>query len=162
MVCCVFIVLHPCLCSHWFAVTADDTDAQEEAICTVEVIFKYVVETYLEIPTRLALTVPAKPPAKPIMKTPSFLTSACSFQRSTTMATATMILKLTPQEELANELRRYFNFEAAPMERHEGEEGSSGEPSAQEVLLNPLLWWKVSILFDTCALLTICHSDTCC
>jgi hypothetical protein len=57
------------------------------------------------------------------------------------------ILKRTPQEELADELTRYFNFEAAPIEQQEGEEGSSDGPSAQEVLLNPLLWWKVSTLF---------------
>ena len=56
------------------------------------------------------------------------------------------ILKCTPQEELADELTRYFNFEVALMEQQEGEEGSSDEPSAQEVLLNPLLWWKVSNL----------------
>jgi len=51
--------------------------------------------------------------------------------------------KCTPQEELANELVWYLNFEAAPMEMEEGEEGSGDEPSAQQVLLNPLVWWKV-------------------
>ena len=29
------------------------------------------------------------------------------------------------------------------MEMEEGEEGSGDEPSAQQVLLNPLVWWKV-------------------
>lgn len=48
-------------------------------------------------------------------------------------------------EELADELTRYFNFESAPIEREEGEEGE--KPSAQEVLLNLLLWWKVSTSF---------------
>jgi hypothetical protein len=57
------------------------------------------------------------------------------------------ILKRTPQEELADDLTWYFNFQAAPIERQEGEEGSSDAPSAQEVLLNLLLWWKVSTLF---------------
>jgi hypothetical protein len=58
------------------------------------------------------------------------------------------ISKRTPQEELADELKRYLNFEAAPMERQEGEEVTSDEPLAHEVLLNPLLWWKVSTLFS--------------
>ena len=46
------------------------------------------------------------------------------------------ILKCTSQEELVDEMTRYFNFETAPIEQQEGEEGSSDEPSAQEVLLN--------------------------
>jgi hypothetical protein len=57
------------------------------------------------------------------------------------------ILKRTPKEALADELTRYFNFEVMPSERQEGEERSSDEPLAQEVLLNPLLWWKVSTVF---------------
>jgi len=65
------------------------------------------------------------------------------------------------QEELAEELTRYYlNF--APMDMQEGEEGRSDEPSAQEVLLNPLLWWKESTLFDTCIFLTNRGSDTRC
>jgi len=51
-------------------------------------------------------------------------------------------LKRTPQEELVDELTRYLNFEAPPMEIQEGEEGKNDEPLAHEVLLNPLLWWK--------------------
>jgi hypothetical protein len=142
-----FLVLHPCLRSHWFAATADPNDAaaQEAAINTAQVVFKYVAETYLETPTSPAPTAIPRPVVKPVVKTPSFLTSACSFQRPTTP-----ILKhtpATPLEELTDELTRYFNFQAAPIERQEGEEGSSDEPSAQEVLLNPLLWWKVSTLF---------------
>jgi hypothetical protein len=43
-------------------------------------------------------------------------------------------------------LTHYFNFEAMPNEQQEGEERSSDEPYTQEVLLNPLLWWKVSTL----------------
>ena len=138
-----FIVLHPCLRSHWFAATADPDDAaaQEEAIRTVEVIFKYVAKTYLETSSPTPTVVP-RPVAKPVVKMPSFLTSACSFQRPITAAT-TPILKHTPQEDLANKLTRYLNFDAAPIEKQEGEEESSDEPSAQEVLLNPLLWWKV-------------------
>ena len=38
-------------------------------------------------------------------------------------------------------------IEAMPSERQEGEERGNDELSAQEVLLNPLLWWKVSTLF---------------
>jgi hypothetical protein len=148
--CYIHLVLHPCLRSHWFAVTADPNDAttQEEAIDTAEVVFKYIAETYLETPTSQAPTVAPKPHAKPVMKTPSFLASACSFQRPVTAASVATISKRTPQEELADELKRYLNFEAAPMERQEGEEVTSDEPLAHEVLLNPLLWWKVSTLFS--------------
>jgi hypothetical protein len=121
--------------------------AQEEAIATAEAIFKYVAETYLETPTSPASTAVPRPVAKPMVKTPSFLASACTFQRPTTATTTVPILKRTPKEALADELTRYFNFEAMPSEWQEGEERSSDEPSAQEVLLNPLLWWKVSNLF---------------
>jgi hypothetical protein len=134
--------------SHWFAATEDQNDAaaQEEAIRTAEVIFKYIAQTYLETPTPNTAAAVPRPVTKPVMKAPSFLASACSFQRLTIAATTMPILKRTPQEELSEELTRYFNFEAAPIER-QGDEGSiSDEPSAEEVLLNPLLWWKVSTL----------------
>ncbi|KIL56142.1 hypothetical protein M378DRAFT_89778 [Amanita muscaria Koide BX008] len=142
-------VLHPCLRSHWFAATADPDDAaaQEEAIRNAEVVFKYIAETYLDTPTPShPPAVMHKPIARPVVKTSSFLASACSFQRPITAATTTPTLKRTPREELAEELTRYFDFEAAPIERQEGEEGCSNntnEPSAPEVLLNPLLWWKI-------------------
>jgi len=42
------------------------------------------------------------------------------------------------------ELTRYFNFEAALIERDGGEAEGSDEPSLQDILLNPLLWWKVN------------------
>ena len=156
--CVLFVVLHPCLRSHWFAVTADSEDAtaQEEAISTAEVVFKYVAETYLDMPASRAPTVAPKPSTKPVTKTPSFLASACSFQRPVTTSAVT-ISKCTPQEDLANELKRYLNFEAAPVERQEGEEVPSDEPSAHDVLLDPLLWWKVSTLvrgLRACILLT--------
>jgi hypothetical protein len=143
----LFVVLHPCLRSHWFAVTADSEDAtaQEEAISTAEVVFKYLAETYLDMPASRAPTVAPKPSTKPVTKTPSFLASACSFQRPVTTSAVT-ISKRTPQEDLADELMRYLNFEAAPVERQEGEEVPSDEPSAHDVLLDPLLWWKVSTL----------------
>jgi hypothetical protein len=67
------------------------------------------------------------------------------------------ISKRTPQKDLADELKRYLNFEAAPVERQEGEEVPSDEPSAHDVLLDPLLWWKVSTLvrgLGACILLT--------
>jgi len=140
------IVLHPCLRSHWFSTTADplNAGAQEEAIKTAEDIFGYVAGTYLEAQTSSDPTIvpTGRPMANPVTKTPSFLASACSFQRPNTAATRIPVLKRTPLEELANELTRYFNFEAAPMER-EGEVGDS-DPSVQDILLNPLLWWKVS------------------
>jgi hypothetical protein len=60
---------------------------------------------------------------------------------------ATTMLKCTPQEELADELDRYLRFEFAPVE------GDHGGSLAEEVLLNPLLWWKVSILFTMFSLL---------
>jgi hypothetical protein len=69
-------------------------------------------------------------------------------------------LKRTPQEELNDELTRYFNFEAVPIERQQGEEGRHDEPSAQEVLLNPLLWWKVSTLFICVYPSDSLHSET--
>lgn len=132
------IVLHPCLRSHWFSATVDfdDLAAQEEAIKTAEVIFKYVAESYIEIPTPSPPTTAPKPAVKSIAKTPSFPASVCSFQRPITTKLTT-VAKRTPQEELADELTRYLNFEAASTE----EEDSL---SSQEVLLNPLLWWKVS------------------
>ena len=110
------IVLHPCLRSHWFAATADPNDvaAQEEAIATAEVIFKYVAETYLETATSPASTAVPRPLAKPVVKKPSFLASACAFQRPTTATTTVPILKRTPKEALADELTRYINFEAMP------------------------------------------------
>ena len=141
-----FVVLHPCLQSHWFATTADphNPSAQEEAIRTAKDIFKYIAETYLEAQTPpTAPTVP-RPVANPIVKTPSFLASACAFKRPNTAATTAPILKRTQQEDLAIELTRYFNFEAALIERDRGEAEGSNEPSLQEVLLNPLLWWKVN------------------
>ena len=149
----ILIVLHPCLRSHWFTATAEPNNAaaQKEAIRTAEEIFKYVAETYLETRTPATPTAVPRPVPKPITKMPSFLASACSFQRPTTAVTTTPVLKRTPQEELSEELARYFNFEAAPIERQEdseeGTQGSGNEPSAEEVLMNPLLWWKVSTLF---------------
>ncbi|KAF8238033.1 hypothetical protein L208DRAFT_1375355 [Tricholoma matsutake] len=145
----LWTVLHPYLWSLWFVATADLNDAavQEEAITTAEVIFKYIAKTYLEMPTSPMPTAVPRPIAKAIVKTPSFLASACSFQQPITAATITLTLKRTPQEALADELTHYFNFEAMPGEQQDGEERSSDDPSAQEVLLNPLLWWKVSTLF---------------
>jgi len=58
----------------------NDVAVQEEAIATAEAIFKYVAETYLETPTSPALTTVPRPVAKPMVKTPSFLASACTFQ----------------------------------------------------------------------------------
>ena len=142
------IVLHLCLWSHWFAATEDqnNTAAQKEAIRTAEVIFKYIAQTYLKMPTPNTAAAVPRPVMKPVIKAPSFLTSACSFQWLTIAATTMPILKCTPWEELSEELTQYFNFKAAPIKR-QGDEGSiSDEPSAKEVLLNLLLWWKVSTL----------------
>ena len=148
--CYILIVLHPCLRSHWFVATMDSNDAaaQDDAISTVEAIFKYIAKTYLKAPV-LAPALAPQPAVKPVAKTSSFLASACSFQQPTTVTRTTTILKRMPQEELADELAQYFSFEAAPMEMREGEEGKSDELSAQEVLLNPLLWWKVSSMIST-------------
>ena len=73
------IVLHPCLWSHWFAATEDQNNmaAQEKAIRTTEVIFKYIAQTYLEMPTLNTTAAVPRPVTKSIMKAPSFLTSAC-------------------------------------------------------------------------------------
>jgi hypothetical protein len=113
----ILIVLHPCLCSHWFAATVDPNDAaaQDDAISTAKAVFKYIAETYLKVPV-LAPALAPQPAAKPVGKTSSFLTSACSFQHPTTATKTTMILKCMPQEELADELAWYLSFEAAPME----------------------------------------------
>ena len=139
---CSVLVLHPCLRSHWFAATADsDYPAkQDEAIKTAEIVFRYIAESYLE--TSTTTVVPPKAPPKPVLRTPSFLASACSFQRPMTATSPNTILKRTPLEELADELDRYLRFVSAPVEWPD-----NGEPSAEEVLLNPLLWWKVSMLF---------------
>ena len=123
------LVLHPCLCSHWFATTAD-LDMQEGAINSVEVAFQYITETYLERKTPLKIVPASKPVAPPAIRTMSFLASACSFQQPNTATSTTTIAKHTPQEELANELDHYFRFEAAPlMEQQEGH--LNGEPLAQ-------------------------------
>lgn len=131
-------ILHPCLRSHWFATTSesDDERGAQQAIRKAGVIFKFVAESYLETQPEFPL-VPAIPElvSKPVTKTPSFLASACSFQRPAVAMTAT-ISKWTPREALDDELTRYFNFEAAP-----GDQGC--ERSAEDILLNPLLWWKV-------------------
>ena len=160
--CYILIVLHPCLHSHWFAATVDPDDAaaQDDMISTPKAIFKYIAETYLKVLV-LAPAVAPQPTVKPVAKTSSFLTSACLFQQPTTATKTTTILKHTPQEELANELAQYFSFEAAPMEMQKGEERKSDKPSAQEVLLNPLLWWKVSSIFSTHNFLTTQCSGTC-
>jgi len=101
--------------SHWFATTAypDDPTAQEDAIKTAEDIFKYIAETYLEASTSPAPTVVQNPVVTLVVKMPSFLASACSFQQPNNVAMTLPILKRTPQEQLADELTRYFNFEAA-------------------------------------------------
>ena len=144
------LVLHPCLRSHWFASTVEpeDEDAQKEAVETAEVVFRYVAEGYcLETSTPPAPTIPLAPKpamAKPV-KTPSFLASTCAFQRPAT-ATSSTIPKRTPKEELVDELDRYLRFDAMPMpEQEQDGKTLSNEPSREEVLLNPLLWWKVSI-----------------
>lgn len=140
-------VLHPCLRSHWFASTAqpDDEDAQKRAVETAEVVFKYVAEQYcLKTSTpQVPIILPKPATANPVAKTPSFLASACAFQRPAT-ATSSTIPKRTPKEELVDELNRYLRFDATPMS--EQDKTPSNEPSREEVLLNPLLWWKVSIL----------------
>jgi hypothetical protein len=143
------LVLHPCLRSHWFAAAAK-LDMQEEAISNAEVAFRYIAETYLERTTPLAVGPASKPAsvAPPEIRTLSFLASACSFQRPVTATSSTTIVKRTPQEKLADELDRYFRFEAAPMEQQEGH--LTNELTAQEVLLNPLIWWKVSHVCYLC------------
>jgi hypothetical protein len=110
----------------------------------MEDIFKYIAEMYLEAQTPPAPTAIPRPVANPVMKTPSFLASACAFKRPNTAATTVLIPKRTPHEELAIKLTRYFNFEAAPIDRDGGEAEGSNEPSLQDILLNPLLWWKVN------------------
>jgi hypothetical protein len=109
---------------------------QEEEISKAETVFRYIAETYVTKLTPPPVNQP-KPPAKQPIRTPSFLASACSFQRPVATST-TSTSKQTPQEELKNELEQYLGFEAAPME-------GVGELSAEEVLMNPLLWWKVSM-----------------
>lgn len=138
------LVLHPSLRSHWFGATEEGPVAQKVAIERAEAVFRYVAETYLETSTPPPPAVAPKTIPKPPSRMPSFLASACLFQRPATATSATTVSKRTPQEELADELDRYFRFEAAPMEQPE-----RGEPSAHEVLLNPLLWWKVSTFVTT-------------
>ena len=87
--------------------------------------------------------------AKPAVRMPSFLASTCSFHRPITATLTATNSKCSPQEELADELDRYLRFEAAPVERKEGEDYQNGELSAEEVLLNLLLWWKVCIPVTT-------------
>ena len=152
------VVLHPCLRSHWFASTAqpDDEDTQKQEVETAEVIFRYVAEGYhLETSIPPAPTTLPKPSMTKPAKTLSFLASACAFQRPAT-ATSSTIPKRTPKEELADELERYLRFDAMPMSEEELEadgKTSSNELSREKVLLNPLLWWKVSMI-----ILVLCSS----
>ena len=140
--------------SHWFASTAqsDDEDAQKHVVENAEVIFRYVAEGYcLETSTPPAAMIPPKPAMTKPAKAPSFLASACAFQRPPT-ATSSSIPKRTPKEELEDELDRYFRFDAMPMsEQEQDEKTSSNEPSQEDVFLNPLLWWKVSIAYHPCS-----------
>ncbi|KAF8232856.1 hypothetical protein L208DRAFT_1269854 [Tricholoma matsutake] len=140
-------ILHPCLYSHWFASTAqpNNEDTQKQVIETVEVIFWYIAEHYLEMSTPL-------PAAKPVAKTSSFLASACAFQCPTTAMSST-IQKHMAKEELIDELDCYLRFDAAPISEQEWDENTwSNELSQEEVLLNPLLWWKVSVRFFFCTI----------
>ena len=126
-------------------VGAGEPSAQEEAIDTAETVFHYVAESYLQVLATVAVDPPKAAP-KPPLRTSFFLASACSFQRPTTTATSgTSMLKRTPQEDLVDELNRYLRFESAPLE---GGDHSIGEPLAEEVLVNPLLWWKVSTYYS--------------
>ncbi len=105
---CSVLVLHPCVHSHWFAAMADSEDPakQDEAIKTAKIVFRYIAESYLE--TSTTTVVPPKTPPKPVLRTPLFLASACSFQQPMTATSATTVLKHTPLEELADELDRYL------------------------------------------------------
>lgn len=115
----------------------------------MEVVFRYIAEAYLETSTPPPPVVAPKTMTSAVARMPSFLASACSFQRPTTATSAATNLKRSPQEELADELDRYLRFDAAPVEQKvEGVDRWSDEPSAEEVLLNPLLWWKVRISID--------------
>lgn len=134
------LVLHPCLRSHWFATIADSDSAaaQEDAINSAEAVFKFVAESYLEVqvPPSPAQTTTHKPTVKPPAKSLSFLASACSFQRVAATTTTATISKRTPREELADELKRYFSFEAAPSERQgdDSEIGQGNMPLDEEIL----------------------------
>ncbi|KAF8238893.1 hypothetical protein L208DRAFT_1484604, partial [Tricholoma matsutake] len=148
-------VLHPCLCSHWFTSIAQPNNkgTQKQAIETMEVIFRYIAERYLETLTLPpAPAIPPLPAAKPVAKTSSFLASTCAFQCPTT-ATSSMIRKCTAKEELIDELDHYLRFDTAPISEQEWDENTqSNEPSREEVLLNPLLWWKIHAMeFPTIA-----------
>jgi hypothetical protein len=60
-------------------VDPDDAAAQDNTISTTEAIFKYIAETYLEALVLAPAVVP-QPAVKPVVKTTTFLASACSFQ----------------------------------------------------------------------------------
>ena len=66
----------------------------------------------------------------------------------------------TPKKELRDKLDHYLRFDAAPISEQEQDKKTSGnEPSQEEVLLNPLLWWKVSMSF---LLYVVTDSKYCC
>ena len=71
------------------------------------------------------------------------------FQQPTTTSLSTTFSKHTLAEELADELSHYFRFEAALVSEDEPVEKTcaGNELSLEEVLLNLLLWWKVSASF---------------
>lgn len=58
----------------------EDSAAQDEAIKTAKVVFRYIAETYVESSAPQAPVVHPKTVPKPTVKAPSFLASACSFQ----------------------------------------------------------------------------------
>ncbi len=103
-------------------------------------LFQYVAELYLDnIPAPsppLAIASAASQPASAMLvKSSSFLASACSFTWPTARETTPTVQD--PKAELNDEISYYIAFykEVPP----------KNEEEMKECLMNPLGWWKVPL-----------------
>ena len=117
----------------------NDALGQADAVAAAEELLRFVAQAYSSQPAPSDSA--PKPNPNPIVKTSSFLASACSFQR---IAAATPIR--TREAELEDEINAYLAFEEVPVI---GETGAELEQRVNAQLMNPLGWWKVSNLLVT-------------
>ena len=129
-------VLHPALRSRWFRSMADKSDpsAQEAAVYKAETIFQFVAETYLTTPSQSARPEALKSPPRPVVKTSSFLSSACPFDIPTTTSST----RRSPAEELRVKIDDYLAFQGEAPPRNNEEYNSC--------LMDPLGSWKVCFI----------------
>ncbi len=120
----------------WFSSLPDETDAVEKA----KMLFQYVAESYLDnipapSPPLATASAASQPASAMLVKSSSFLASACLFTWPTARETTPMVQD--PKAELNDEISHYIAFykEVPP----------KNEEEIKEHLMNPLGWWKVSL-----------------